>query len=133
MVSSCHCGNQLSIIHLQEIVPPFPLIQFPNVSAAVALAETTVERKQLNDYMDQGRFRSEIDLNVRKLKDADIQIVVQQLTVIKQCKKLRLNENNLKSSGARVRVRMTWALRRSLQFYRVAIPILSICSFHLPV
>ena len=78
----------------------FYSVSLPKVSVTATSSETSAERKRLSEYISQRRFRSEIDLNGRNLKDEDMEIVVQHLIVIKQCKELHLNQNHLTSSGA---------------------------------
>ena len=86
--SSFDSGNQLRIIQVKEIQPPFPLIHIPPISSAIfdrskeiessfsvmhisqpSSANTTYQNKRLQQLIKQCEDRSKVDLREQNLTD----------------------------------------------------------------
>jgi Ran GTPase-activating protein (RanGAP) involved in mRNA processing and transport len=121
VVSSLNTGNQLRIIHLKEIQPPFPLIHIPQTSSSgfgevkeiepslsvmhisqTSSTNTTYQNKQLQQLIEQCKSRSEVNLKEKNLNDEDMKIVVKEAIINKQCKILDLRRNRITSVGASI-------------------------------
>jgi hypothetical protein len=121
VVSSFNSGNQLRIIHLKEIQPPFPLIYIPPTSSATAdqsreieisfsvmhisqpsSTKPTYQNKRLQQLIEECDHRSEVDLREQNLSDEDMEIVVKEAIINKQCKELELTGNKITSVGVAI-------------------------------
>jgi hypothetical protein len=95
VVSSFNSGNQMKIIHLKEIQPPFPLIHISQTSSI-----DTYENEQLQQRIEQCQSRSKVDLSEQNLNDEDMKIVIKEAIINKQCTELDLSNNKITSVGA---------------------------------
>jgi Ran GTPase-activating protein (RanGAP) involved in mRNA processing and transport len=122
VVSSFNSGNQLRIIHVKEIQPPFPLIHIPPTTSTTSVdrskeiepslsvmhisqpsaPKTTYQNKQLEQLIAQCEDRSTIDLKKQNLTDEDMEILVREAIINKQCKQLELSKNKITSVGASI-------------------------------
>ena len=120
VVSSFTSGKQLKIIHLKEIQPPFPLIHIPTIPSAKPeqinrierpLSPTSIlkppstntdENKQLQKLIDDCEAHSKVNLEKQNVTDEDMEIVVQEAIINKQCKELRLEENKITSASVSI-------------------------------
>ncbi len=66
------------------------------------MASEDYRNPQLENEIDQYEFRSKIDLSFRQLTDRDMEIVVKQAIIQKQCTALLLNDNLITSEGATI-------------------------------
>ncbi|CAF4087126.1 unnamed protein product [Rotaria sordida] len=120
VVSSFNSGNQLKIIHIKEIQPPFPLIHIPSTSSTIinpieniqpsflriqissSSFTNNYQNKKLQDLIEQCQSQSEVNLMALNLNDEDMKIVVKEAIINKQCKELYLQYNKLTSVGASI-------------------------------
>jgi Ran GTPase-activating protein (RanGAP) involved in mRNA processing and transport len=115
VVSSFNSGNQLKIIHLKEIHPPFPLIHIPQSTtnpikeiqpsfSQMHISQTpsshTYQNKKLQQLIEQCEFQSNVDLGKQNLNDEDMEIVVKEAIINKQCKALDISCNKITAVGA---------------------------------
>jgi hypothetical protein len=98
VVSSFNSGNQLRIIHVKETQPPFSLIHIPPTSSA----NSTYKNERLRQLIEQCDDRSTVDLREQNVNDEDMEIVVKEAVINKQCKKLELSNNQITSVGASI-------------------------------
>ena len=108
VISSLDAGNQLHIIQLKEIQPPFPLIHIPQIIATVSptipitLVKNLHQNQKLIELIDKCKDYSEVDLGRQKLIDQDMEIVAKEAIINKQCKTLHLNSNKITSTGVSI-------------------------------
>jgi hypothetical protein len=108
VISSLDTGNRLQIIQLKEIQPPFPLIHIPQITSTLAPTihlppvNDSYQNQKLKDFIEKYQRESEIDLHDQDLSDEDMQIVVKEAIINKQCRKLRLQVNEITSAGASI-------------------------------
>jgi hypothetical protein len=104
VISSLDAGNQLHIVHLKEIEPPFPLIHIPQITSTVIITPIhhSYENQKLKDLIDKYQHHSEIKLSDQSLSDEDISIVVKEAIINKQCKTLWLSNNKITSAGTSI-------------------------------
>jgi hypothetical protein len=121
VVSSLNTGNQLKIIHLKEIQPPFPLIHIPQTSSSgfgevkqiepslsvmhisqTSPTNTTYQNNRLQQIIEQCKHRSEVNLKEQNLTDEDMKIVVKEAIINIQCITLDLSYNKITSVGASI-------------------------------
>lgn len=62
----------------------------------------TYHNRKLEEFIAQFQLRSAVDLNKQNLTDPDMEIVVQQAIVNKQCRNLSLVHNKITSKGASI-------------------------------
>ena len=106
IVSVLDAGHGLHIIHLKETKPKFPLIaEIPVVHASDPISADQVILMPTYRHLDLERhiakcpYRSSVTLNGYRLTDQDMEIVVQQAILDKQCVKLSLQNNTLTCHG----------------------------------
>jgi hypothetical protein len=107
VISSIEIGNQLHIIQLKEIKPPFSIMHIPEITETVFPTTMTpiiisCENQKLKDIIDECQHHSTIDLHSKNLNDADMKIVVKEAIINKKCKKLLLHSNNITSLGVSI-------------------------------
>lgn len=110
VISSFNSGNQLHIVQLKEIQPPFPLMAIPETSAIVEptiltsqlsyTVKNTYQNRELQCLVDSREQQAGLNLNDKGLNDDDVKIIVAEAIVRKQCKKLWLNQNRITAAGA---------------------------------
>jgi hypothetical protein len=100
VISSIDLGNQLHIIQLKEIQPPFSLIHIPQITSTII--PTTHQNHRLKDLIDKCQPHSIIDLCCEQLTDEDMHIVVREAVTNKQCKNLNLAINKITSVGVSI-------------------------------
>ena len=103
VTSHLDAGHDLHIIQIKEIQPPFDFIPCSSIMPSIPSTNPTIivyQNKQLEDRIKQYQIHSEIYLNEQNLIDQDMEIVVQQAIINKQCKKLSLENNRITSQGA---------------------------------
>ncbi|CAF4933773.1 unnamed protein product, partial [Rotaria sp. Silwood1] len=66
------------------------------------LLPSSYRNEKLQNRIDECEFRSTVDLREQDLTDADMDIVLQQAIIKKQCKYLRLSQNQITSLGASI-------------------------------
>jgi hypothetical protein len=94
VISSLNPADDLYMIQLQEVESSDPpLIQFP-------LKVKSDQNLSLKDKIQQCEKNSLINLEKQQLTDADMNIVVKQAIIRKQCRQLRLGGNAITSAGA---------------------------------
>jgi Ran GTPase-activating protein (RanGAP) involved in mRNA processing and transport len=93
VISSFDCGNQLKFIQLKEIQQDHPIHQIPNIIRSI---------HQLESIISQYQQKSTINLSKQGLTDTDMNIVVNHGIIDKQCQKLLLSKNNIKSVGSSI-------------------------------
>jgi Ran GTPase-activating protein (RanGAP) involved in mRNA processing and transport len=82
---------------MKEIQPPFPFI---SSSPSILPITLSYQNKKLEDIIQKCHTGSEVNLNEQNLTDRDMEIVVQEAIIHKQCKKLLLENNEITSEGA---------------------------------
>jgi hypothetical protein len=97
VISHLNAGNDLHIIQIKEIQPPFPFI---SCSPPVSSISLSYHNQKLQDIIQKYQINSEINLKDQHLNDQDMEIVVQEAIINKQCKKLSLENNQITSHGA---------------------------------
>jgi hypothetical protein len=109
MISSIEIGNQFHIIQLKEIQPPFPLIYIPEITENILpttpmtpIIIISYENQKLKDFIDECQYLSEIDLSNQNLIDEDMNIVVKEAIINKECTELWLNRNSITSVGVSI-------------------------------
>jgi hypothetical protein len=120
VASSFNSGNQLKIIQIKEIQPPFPLIHIPQSSGqnthqikeikisvshihiSPTFPTATYDNKQLRQLIEKCEHQSKVNLDRQNLTDEDMEIVVQEAIINKQCNRLELDNNKITSVGASV-------------------------------
>jgi len=121
IVSSFNSGNQLKIIHIKKIQPPFPLIYIPSTPSTIinqikdiqpsfshiqisssSSFTNNYQNKQLQDLIKQCQSQSEVNLMALNLNDEDMKIIVKDAVINKQCKQLYLQYNKITSVGASI-------------------------------
>ena len=120
VVSSLNTGNDVRIIHVKEIQPPFPLIHIPPSSTSAdrtakiepslsamhlsqsSSTKTTYKNQRLQQLIEQCKPQSTVDLKEQNLTDEDMEIVVREAMINKQCTDLNLNYNKITSIGASI-------------------------------
>ena len=112
VISSFNSGQQLHIVQLREIQPPFPLLYIPDISSKILDRTISVSQKsnntpkniyqnqELQCLIDSRQQQVGLNLNNKKLNDEDTKIIVAEAIVRKQCKKLWLNQNKITATGA---------------------------------
>lgn len=103
VISNFNPGNGLYIIQIKEIQPPFVLI--PHTSGISTTSSTkpskiSYQNKELEDRIRSCHDHSEINLDRLNLTDQDMDIVVREAIINKQCRKLSLENNSITSNGA---------------------------------
>lgn len=94
VVSSIDVGNQLHIIQLKEIQPPYPLIFIPDVPSKISSKPVSqpMDHQKLKDRINKFPDRSVIFLKNENLNDDDdIELIVKEAILKKQCKSLALS------------------------------------------
>jgi hypothetical protein len=117
VTSSFNAGNQLKIIHIKEIQPPFSLIHLPQTSSpttnqikeiessfsSIDISQTASSNKYQNRHfqrlIEQCQPQSEVDLEEQNLNDEDMEIVVKEAIINKQCTDLNLSYNKITAVG----------------------------------
>jgi Ran GTPase-activating protein (RanGAP) involved in mRNA processing and transport len=107
VISSFNPGNQLKIIHLKEIQPPFPLIHIPQPSSSCTDISqipytNNYQNKELQQIIEQYTHQSEMNLEKQELNDEDIEIVVKEAMINKQCTILNLSYNKITRLGTSI-------------------------------
>ena len=108
VISYLDAGNQLHIIQLKEIQPPFPLIHIPQIIATVfptvsiTLVKNLHQNQKLKELIDKCKDHSKVDLHGQNLTDEDMDIVAKQAIIHKQCKELRLHLNEITATGVSI-------------------------------
>jgi hypothetical protein len=120
VVSSFNSGNQLKIIQVKEIQPPFPLIHIPQISSpsvdqskeiqpSLSLMQilqtsstNSYQNKRLQQLIQQCEPRSTVNLREQNLTDEDMEIVAKQAIINKHCKELELSKNKITSVGVSI-------------------------------
>ncbi|CAF2772062.1 unnamed protein product [Rotaria sp. Silwood2] len=96
VIANLNSDNDLYIIQIKEIKPPFPFISCsPMIPSTMAY-----QNRKLEDRIKICPMDSEINLNQQNLTDQDMNIVVQEAIINKRCKKLSLENNIITSQGA---------------------------------
>jgi Ran GTPase-activating protein (RanGAP) involved in mRNA processing and transport len=97
IVSSIDIGNQLQIFQIKEIQPPFPLIHIPETDSTIYSTSIycPYQNQRLEDFIGKCEHHSKIDLSFQKLTDEDMNIVVKEAIIKKQCKELGLINTNI--------------------------------------
>jgi hypothetical protein len=94
VVSHLNAGNDLHIIQIKEIQPPFPFI---SCSPMITLS---YHHQKLQDIIQKCPKNSQVNLDKQNLNDQDMEIVVQEAIINRQCQKLSLENNQITSQGA---------------------------------
>ena len=121
VVSSLNTGNQLRIIQVKEIQPPFPLIHIPPTPSgntdqggkievslsAMQLSQpsstkTTYQNKRVEQIIKECKNRSRVTLRKQNLTDDDMGIVVREAVIRNQCREIDLSFNKMTSVGASI-------------------------------
>jgi hypothetical protein len=108
VISCLDTGNQLHIIQLKEIQPQFPLIYIPQMTPIISPTihmipiNNSYQNKKLKDFIDLCPHHSEIKLDVRNLTDDDMNIVVKEAIINKNCKILGLTSNKITPAGVSI-------------------------------
>ncbi|CAF1404591.1 unnamed protein product, partial [Didymodactylos carnosus] len=95
VIRSVNKGDGLHIIELKEIKPRFPLISLPPTPVPI-----TYQNPTLVERINKCHPFSKMDLSQQKLTDQDMEIIVQQAIIDKQCTHLDLCGNEITSQGA---------------------------------
>jgi hypothetical protein len=93
VISSFDYGNQLKLIQLKEIRQDHPLNQISNTMPPI---------RRLEFIISQCQQKSTINLIGQGLTGTDMNIVVNQGIIDKQCQKLLLSNNKIKSVGSSI-------------------------------
>jgi hypothetical protein len=101
-------GNNLHIIHLQQIEPLHQLLQSMSTEDEIKPLKinsniqpsVNISNSKLNEEISRFKDRSDAYLFSKSFTDHDIETVVQQVIITKQCRVLGLRENKLTSQGA---------------------------------
>lgn len=111
VVSCMNVGNSLSMIHIKEIDPPFPLLEpllTSNVSTSVKSLPSTSSMKvhsygpyhnEKLEHTIRSAQSQKLDLSGHELNDQDIEIVIKQGIIGKQCLILDLMNTNITQYG----------------------------------
>ena len=100
VLSSFDSSDHLKMIHLREIQPSSPLIHIPEATSADSPTSANIHRHQpWQQIIDAASPRTVIDLHEQSLVDDDMDTVVEQGIVAKQCKELWLQGNQISSVG----------------------------------
>jgi Ran GTPase-activating protein (RanGAP) involved in mRNA processing and transport len=104
VISSFNSGNQLKIIHLKEIQPPFPpsvdqIRETQSSSSCVDIPRIPYTNNYLQQIIEQYTHQSEVNLEKQELNDEDIEIVVKEAMINKQCTTLNLSYNKITRLG----------------------------------
>jgi Ran GTPase-activating protein (RanGAP) involved in mRNA processing and transport len=86
-----------TIIYLRELNPLLPRIHISQTSLA-----NTYQNKQLQQLIQKSQLRSTVNLYKQNLINEDMEIVVQEAIINKQCKTLILSWNKITSVGASI-------------------------------
>ena len=114
VVSCMNAGNDLNIIHVEEINPPYPLLEPVSSSGtfgamkslpSVLLDKVHISAPYHNDDLEQNINKcpsNKIDLTGQELTDQDMRIVVNQAILAKSCVILDLTSNTITQYGVRI-------------------------------
>ena len=106
VISSIDVGNQLHITQLKEVQPPFPLISIPEViptSSPSKPISQPLNNQKLKDDISKLQDRSTILLRNKNLTDDDIELIVNEGVLKRQCTRLILSGNKgITSIGASI-------------------------------
>ena len=117
VVSSFTSGKQLKTIHLKEIQPPFSLIHIPTTSLSKSeqikrplspnpnskpSSTETYTNKPLQQFIVECEPYSKVSLYKQNLTDEDMEIVVHEAIIKKQCQNLELKYNQITSVGVSI-------------------------------
>jgi len=86
-----------SIGQMEEVESSFSRIHISQTSST-----NTYQNKQLQQLIEQCQHQSEVHLEKQNLNDEDMEIVVKEAIINKQCKKLELGYNKITSVGASI-------------------------------
>jgi hypothetical protein len=106
VVSCLDSGNDLHIVQLKEIEPPFPLLEpVPLLNPPVlthSSLPTQLLLSPLEELINQCQSSSAVSLWARDVTDHDIKFLVKRAIVDKQCTQLSLWGNKITSDGASI-------------------------------
>lgn len=124
VVSSFDSGNNLHIIQLKEIEPPFPLLEPIPTCPITTIPQTeksqpididpwkngngsmrndhSYRNPKLEEEMAKYEHRAFVLLSKEQLTDRDMTLVVPQLIIRKQCTALWLQQNEITAHGAAI-------------------------------
>lgn len=98
-ISSYNSINQLKIIHLKEIQSSTSFISIPQISSTKLSKSINYHNEQLEILINKCSIHSQIPLHNQNLIDEDMNIIVKQAIINKQCKELWLQSNKITSIG----------------------------------
>lgn len=108
VVSCLNVGNDLNIIDIKEIDPPYPLLEPLPASYSLPLLPIS-QIKTSGPYRNPDLEETirkcpphSINLKGKQLKDQDVDIVIKQAIVGKQCVKLDMTYNEITQQGASI-------------------------------
>jgi len=102
-ISSYNSNKHLSIIHLKEIVPSTPLISIPQVTTSLKTTKkVSYQNDELEIVINNMPKNGPIALQNQNLHDVDMDIIVKQAIITKQCRELWLQSNKITSIGVSV-------------------------------
>lgn len=102
VISCMNAGNDLSIIHVEEINPPYPLLESVSSSGTFGATKfVPYHHDDLEQKIDQCPSH-EIDLTGQELTDQDMKIVVDRAILAKSCVILNLTCNKITQYGVRI-------------------------------
>jgi hypothetical protein len=108
VISCLDTGNQLHIIQVKEIQPPFPLIYIPQITSttcsiiSIRAINNSYQNQKLKGLIEKCQHHSVVKLTNQDLTDEDMNIVVKEAIMKKQCKKLWLDSNEITSAGVSI-------------------------------
>jgi Ran GTPase-activating protein (RanGAP) involved in mRNA processing and transport len=82
---------------IKKVEPSFSRVHIPQASST-----NTYQNEQLQQFIEQCEQQSEVNLEKQNLTDEDMEIVVKEAIINKQCKKLELGCNKITSVGASI-------------------------------
>jgi hypothetical protein len=100
-------GHGLHVIQLEEIQPPFPLIELVSLEKSLPLEHVTdsfelSSTSKLQEVIQQYQIGSRMNLSYLYLTDQHMDIVIQQGIIEKKCAQLQLSNNQITSEGLNI-------------------------------
>jgi Ran GTPase-activating protein (RanGAP) involved in mRNA processing and transport len=112
VVSCLNAGHGLNIIHVKEIDPPHPLLEplptsypSPPTNPLHPIPQIKTSGAYRNPELEETIFRCSshnINLKGQQLNDQDLDIVIKQAIIGKQCRKLDITYNEVTQVGASI-------------------------------
>ena len=96
VISNLNAGNDLHLIQIKEIQPPFPFI---SNSPSIPINSLSKDQQKLQQFIEKHQDSSEIDFENRNLKDDHLEFLIDEMILRRNSSKLLLGFNEITSKG----------------------------------